>query len=144
MQPNPGRRVYSAEFKAEVLALCGQPGASVAAVSLAHGLNANLVRKWLVGRGLKRSGLQAPRAVTPKTVPVREPSEVASAATPLQFVAVELATGTAPSSTGAVAGDADIHIELQRGGAKLTVRWPSAQAGACAAWLRELAAGTLK
>jgi hypothetical protein len=31
----------------------------VAAVAQAHGLNANLVRKWLVGRGVKRCGLDA-------------------------------------------------------------------------------------
>jgi transposase len=53
--------VHGAEFKAQVLAACRQPGASVAAVALAHGLNVNLVRKWLVGRGLKRTGLVAPR-----------------------------------------------------------------------------------
>ncbi|MEJ8849569.1 hypothetical protein [Variovorax rhizosphaerae] len=32
--------------------------ASVAAVALAHGFNANLVRKWLRGRGLQGAGLQ--------------------------------------------------------------------------------------
>ena len=40
--------VHGAEFKAQVLAECGQPGASVAAIALAHGLNVNLLRKWLV------------------------------------------------------------------------------------------------
>jgi transposase len=43
--------VHSAEFKAAVIAECERPGASVSAVSLSHGLNVNLVRKWLVGRG---------------------------------------------------------------------------------------------
>jgi hypothetical protein len=32
--------------KAEVLAECERPGASVAAVAMAHGINANLVHKW--------------------------------------------------------------------------------------------------
>ena len=54
MHPNSQRRMHGAEYKAAVLAECAQPGASVAAVALAHGLNVNLVRKWLVGRGLKR------------------------------------------------------------------------------------------
>ena len=57
MQPRSQRRVYGAEFKTQVMAECEQPGASVAAVALAHGLNVNLVRKWLVGRGIKRTGL---------------------------------------------------------------------------------------
>ncbi len=40
------RRRHNAEFKHQVLAACAQPGASVAAVALAHGLNDNLVHKW--------------------------------------------------------------------------------------------------
>lgn len=54
-----GRRVHGAEIKSKVLAECGRPGASVSAVALAHGLNANLVRKWMQGRGLQRAGLPA-------------------------------------------------------------------------------------
>ena len=66
MQPRSQRRVHGAEFKAQVLAECQQPGASVAAVALDHGLNVNLLRKWLVGRGIKRTGLAAPRTVMRK------------------------------------------------------------------------------
>jgi transposase-like protein len=44
MQPRSDGRVHGAEFKARVLAECQQPGASVVAVALAHGLNVNLVR----------------------------------------------------------------------------------------------------
>jgi transposase len=50
------RRRHGAKFKTAVIAACREPGASVAAVAQAHGLNANLVRKWLVGRGVKRCG----------------------------------------------------------------------------------------
>jgi len=51
MHPNrSSRRVYSPEFKAQVLAECRQTGASVSAVAIAHGLNTNVVRKWLAGR----------------------------------------------------------------------------------------------
>ena len=62
MQPKSKRRVHGAEFKTQVLAECQLPGASVAAIALAHGLNVNLLRKWLVGRGIQRTGLAAPRA----------------------------------------------------------------------------------
>ena len=62
--PESQRRMHGAEIKAQVLAECQQPDVSVAAVALAHGLNVNLVRKWLVGRGIKRTGLPAPRTVT--------------------------------------------------------------------------------
>jgi transposase-like protein len=37
----------SPQLKAAIVAACLKPGASVAAVALAHGVNANLVRKWI-------------------------------------------------------------------------------------------------
>ncbi|TAL17273.1 MAG: transposase, partial [Aquabacterium sp.] len=74
MQPNSKRRVHSAEFKAQVLAECEEPEASVAAIALAHGLNVNLLRKWLVGRGIKRTGLAPPRTVTGAHVPAAAPT----------------------------------------------------------------------
>jgi len=40
------RRRHSADLKAQVLAECAQPGASVAGVALSHGINANVVHKW--------------------------------------------------------------------------------------------------
>ena len=48
------RRTHSSEFKAQVIGECQQPDASVAAVAIAHGLNPNVVRKWLAGQNLKR------------------------------------------------------------------------------------------
>lgn len=40
------RRRHSKELKQQVLTECAQPGASVAGVALAHGINANVVHKW--------------------------------------------------------------------------------------------------
>jgi transposase len=140
MQPKSQRRVHGAELKAQVLAKCQEPGVSVAAIALAHGLNVNLVRKWLVGRGIKRAGLPAPRTVAPMPLAVSEP-----AAASLQFIPVELAPeATAATSQAAVPVPSDIHVELNRGGTQLCVRWPSTQAESCAAWLRDLAATALK
>ena len=36
------RRTYTPQFKAELLTACTQPGASIAAVALQHGMNANV------------------------------------------------------------------------------------------------------
>ena len=47
------RRRYSAELKAEVMAECDAPGASVARVAMSHGINANVVHRW---RQLAREG----------------------------------------------------------------------------------------
>ena len=43
----PTRRSYAPEFKRAVVAQCRQPGASVSGIALSHGINANVVRKWL-------------------------------------------------------------------------------------------------
>jgi len=144
MQPRSQRRVHGAEFKAQVLAECQQPGVSVAAVALAHGLNVNLLRKWLVGRGIKRTGLSAPRTVTRKLAGADD-----TPTSSLQFIPVEIAP--APVAATAAATEQtkpsvaqEIHVELTRGATQLCVRWPSTQAAACAAWLRELATVALK
>jgi transposase len=47
------RRRYGAEVKAQVMAECDAPGASVAKVAMAHGINANIVHRW---RKLAREG----------------------------------------------------------------------------------------
>lgn len=41
------RREYSVEFKASVLEQCRQPGASLAGVALSHGINPNMVHRWM-------------------------------------------------------------------------------------------------
>ena len=41
------RRTYSPEFKREIVVACRKPGASVAGVALFHGINANVVHRWL-------------------------------------------------------------------------------------------------
>jgi len=52
----PGqRRSYPKSFKAQVVEECTQPGASVAGVALSHGLNANLVHKWIRRLRIPRS-----------------------------------------------------------------------------------------
>ena len=43
-----GKRFFSEAHKRAVVEKCLVPGASVSAVALAHGFNANLVRKWIV------------------------------------------------------------------------------------------------
>jgi len=101
------RRRYSAELKAEVLAQCEAPGASVAKVAMSHGINANVVHRW---RQLARDG----------------GTKVASV-----FVPVPL-TATAPPD-----GSGEISIQLRRGATAMTIAWPVSAAAECAAWLRE-------
>jgi len=53
-----GRRYFSRSHKEAVVAKCLVPGASLSAVALANGFNANLVRKWVRQHGAptRRSG----------------------------------------------------------------------------------------
>lgn len=41
------RRTYPRQFKRDVVAQCLAPRASVSAIALSHGINANVIRKWL-------------------------------------------------------------------------------------------------
>jgi len=105
------RRRHDDALKAEVLSECAAPGASVAQVALAHGLNANLVHKWRRQVGGDGPGVMAPEMTT--FIPVM----MTPAATPV--------------------GD-DIRIELRRGALAVNVTWPLAASAQCAGWLREL------
>jgi len=109
------RRRHEAEFKARVLAACGEPGASVAAIARAYELNANLVHKWR-------------RRVAPAA---RPPASSGAGHVAGEFIALAL-----PSREAVPAALADIRIELRRGATSVAVSWPLAAADQCAAWLR--------
>ena len=42
-----GRRWYTSQFKDEIVTRCLQPGTSVSGIAVEHGLNPNMVRKWI-------------------------------------------------------------------------------------------------
>lgn len=109
------RRHHSAEFKAKVVEECRGAGVSLAAVALAHGLNANLLRRWVVENKSIRC--------TP-----------ASASSPPQQEFVALPWVAQAPQLGAAS---DIRVELRRGATTITISWPTQAAGDCAVWLRE-------
>ena len=45
-----GRRRYDPASKQRLVEACRRPGASLAALALWHGVNANLLRKWVAGQ----------------------------------------------------------------------------------------------
>lgn len=61
-----GRRYFSNTHRDAVVAKCLVPGVSLAAVALANGFNANLVRKWVRQRQARNASANA----TTKLVPV--------------------------------------------------------------------------
>ena len=120
-ESRPRRKRHSAELKAQILAECAVPGASVARVAMSHGINANVVHRWR--QLVRESG----------STLVKVPMATALVTAADGFVPV-----TVMDPPAAAAKTGDIHIELRRGPTALTIRWPVSAATDCAAWLREL------
>ena len=61
-----GRRRYDPGSKARLVAACLEPGVSISGLALAHGVNANLLRKWIKdAREAGFSGASAKSAFIP-------------------------------------------------------------------------------
>lgn len=114
--PNPKRRFYSPDLKAQVVAQCRADGASIAAVALAHGINANIVHRWL-----REHPAPVPKPINP-FIPLNLPPPEVEDAAPVDAV-------------GSPA--ADIRVEIRRGTGVITVSWPIEASSSCAAWLRD-------
>jgi transposase-like protein len=63
-----GRRYYSKAHQEAVVAKCLVPGASLAAVALANGFNANLVRRWVRVRQARHTLAHAAPRLLPVTI----------------------------------------------------------------------------
>lgn len=117
MQNTPAKRTrrnHAPELKSQVVLACQQPGASVAGVALAHGLNANLVRRWL----RDGAGARARGAVS------------VFSATSSAFVEVPMPRVSSSTTES-------IRLELRRGSSTVIMQWPASAAAECGAWLRE-------
>jgi transposase len=108
------RRTHSAAFKKQVVQASLQAGVSLAAVALHYRLNANLVRRWVIAHEESETAAQA-----------REAMVLPSA----EFVPLRLDTSQAAADMQ------DIVIEVRRGAATITLRWPRSAAADCASWL---------
>ena len=122
--PAPGRRRgrYSIEFKRQVVTACLEPGVSTAAIALVNGLNANMVRRWMV------ESAQHDKFDTPAGS-----SALTSVRTQGAFIPVRF-------DPPAAVPQADIRIELKHGTTAINIHWPVGGASQCAQWLRELLA----
>jgi transposase len=107
------RRRHSAEFKAEAIKACMQPGVSIAAVALHYRLNANMLRTW----------------VSAHERATQAPARALMSAPAAEFVPRRLA------GKNEAAAIPDIVIEIRHGAATATIRWPHAAAAECASWL---------
>jgi transposase len=106
------RRRYGKELKAQVLAECEAPGASVAKVAMSHGINANIVHGW---RKLAREGGGA------------------GVGKPAEFVPVTMAPVAMQRAV-----ERGVEVELRRGSLSMKITWPLSAAVDLAVWTREL------
>lgn len=102
------RTSYPKPFKAKVVQECLQPDVSVASVALRHGLNANLVRKW---------------------IPVYRDRQVPTLPS---FVPLPLQSKVEPTQRERA------RIDLSFGQLTLSVQWPSNDPDGCARLIRGL------
>lgn len=109
------RRRYSATAKAQIVAECEMPGATVAKVAMSHGINANIIHRW---RQLTRHSKPLGPTNTGEFIP--------------------LLPVTARRPAPASAQPTDIRAELRRGALSLTVTWPASCTADFTAWTREL------
>ncbi len=107
------RRNHSPELKARILAEGDLPGASVATVAMAHGINANVAHTW---RKLAREG----------QVSASEPAA--------RFLPIVLESDPVAEAKQ----DGHVAIELHRTGLVMKLQWPLSAADRLSAWTREL------
>lgn len=112
------RRRHTAEFKAQVIEACLQPGISVAAVALANGLNANYLRRWVKEHReqMAGSGIAVP---------------VVASERPAMLIPVEV---EAPDATEC----GEIRLDIRRGGMAVQIAWPVGQSAVLGTLLKEL------
>lgn len=112
-------RTYTPEFKAALVEACQGPGVSIAALAGQHGMNANVLHRWL--KEHQRSGRHQPVA--------QQAPEAGGTASPAPaFVPMQLPV------TAAVPEQREIKIELRKGALSMVVTWPMGAAADFASW----------
>ena len=91
----PARRLYTGEFKDDLVQRCLQPGASVSRIALDNGINANVLFRWR-REHLRAKGHTLGHASGPVLLPVK------MTATPV----------TEPRSSGMLAAAGVIEIDI--------------------------------
>ena len=110
-------RTYTPEFKAQLVATCQQPGASIAALAGQHAMNANVLHRWL--KEHQRSGCHQ----------LVDTGQHAFAAAPSQSPAAFIALALPPPPK-----EQEVKIELRKGALSIVVTWPLSAGADLASW----------
>lgn len=122
------RRTYTRQFKTEMAAQCMQGKVSLASLAVEHGMNPNVLHRWVTEHGryghhILSDDDQHEQGTTALMVPTPQSTS--------PFLPVPLST-----SQSAV-GNETIRLELKRGATTVSVSWPVNAAVQCAKLLRE-------
>ena len=116
------RRTHSASFKSELIEQCRQVGVSCSAVAISHGMNPNVLRRWIKeAADPSDAALPAPKPVDVELKPA--------------FVALPM---TVPPPQAPDAAQVNVRIDIQRNGTTVSVLWPHFCLSDSAAWVREV------
>lgn len=115
------KRTYSADTKTELLAACRAAGASIAAVASAHGMNANVLHRWLKESSQSKQPNGSGTGIGVTAV------DKAGQSVP-SFIALPLLTKPAEPV------EREIKVEVRKGGLVMTVTWPMSAASEFACW----------
>ena len=114
-----GRRRYEAASKERLVTACLEPGVSVSRLALEHGVNANLLRKWIKKHTATRS---LPPSLRPAFIPVqlegsanRTLSRQDSVATVDLPATCDEVRGSEPKGTLAFCSPAKVSVSLPNG-----------------------------
>jgi transposase-like protein len=125
-------RRYTAQFKSEMVAACQQPDISIAALALQHGMNANVLHRWI------REWRQGLHRIDANLCAVAVAPAPAPAFIPIELPVPAPSPGHEQSPDAALAAPADIRIECRRGEMTVNMHWPVSAATQCIQMLREL------
>lgn len=153
-KPPRTRRTYTAQFKAQLVVACLQPGASIAALAREHHMNANVLHRWLKEHrgGMHQSGsdLAGAESEVGQVVPTASSipptptlRDAAAASGPPAFIPMDLRMHVVqvPPASASMPSSADIRIEYSHHGTQVKVHWPVAAAAECRSWLQSLLRG---
>ena len=122
-----GRNIYEADAQRKLVEACLQPGVSVSGMALAHGLNTNVLRKWLIRerkrdetsqrRPVEKRTQSAPKLLAVSMLPERAPD----ALVPTTEKSSPLPQSSTLSTTSMTNGDAAGRISIEISGARIIV-----------------------
>jgi len=118
-------RTYTHQFKAELVAAAKQPGASIAALALQHGMNANVLHRWL--KEHERSACH--QLVGPNS----SGAPLATSPVPA-FIPIKLPKATAAYEPTV----SEIKVELRKGAVSMIITWPTSAAADLVHWTRAI------